>query len=68
MGDERDHLGRGVAEQQQIDESDDHARLIAANRNRNNLSFGSWMRLHLIHLVVWSSMITFGLVYYFFFG
>ena len=64
----RDHLGRGVAEQQIIDESDDHARLVAANRNRNNLSFGGWMRLKLLHYLVWGSLIGAAVVYYYFFS
>jgi hypothetical protein len=57
MSADRDHLGRGVAEEQIIDESDDHARLVAANRNRNNLSFKGWMRLSLWHYLVWATLL-----------
>ena len=58
----------GTTEQQIIDEDDDYARLNAANRNANNLSFGAWMRLGILHYLVWAAVIGCTIGYLVFFS
>jgi hypothetical protein len=54
-------------EQDPIDQSDDHARLVAANRNQNNLSASGWLHRTRLSYLTWGALVGAAAVYYSFF-